>query len=172
MTKKKTEPVARKTAADEAFDSGEALVRAWEINDRINAYLLENLDDGAWRAEPPGGRGRTIAAIAAHMHNVRVMWLKMTKAAGVPAQLDRFTVTRKQAIAALAESTKALADVLSASLAGGGRVRGFKPDVVSFFGYLVAHDAHHRGQISAQARQVGFPLTKQVTFGMWEWGTR
>jgi hypothetical protein len=29
----------------------------------------------AWNAEPPGGKGRTIAAIAAHMHNVRHMWL-------------------------------------------------------------------------------------------------
>ncbi len=169
---KKT-PARRAAAASAApFDSREALVRAWEINGRINAYLLEAIDERAWRADPPGGKGRTIAAIAAHMHNVRVMWLKMTKAGGPPAQLDRTSVTPGQAIAALAESTEAIARLLSAAAAGNGRVPAFKPDVVSFFGYLVAHDAHHRGQISAQARQVGFPLDKKVTFGMWEWGRR
>ena len=76
--------MARKGADSEGFDSAEALVRAWETNDRINAYLIENLDERAWRAEPPGGKGRTIAAIAAHMHNVRVMWLKAAKGAVVP----------------------------------------------------------------------------------------
>ena len=173
IKKKKTEPAPRKPAAGSAaFDSGDALIRAWAINDRINAYLFETLDEGAWRAEPPGGKGRTIAAIAAHMHNVRVMWLKTTKIAGVPAQLDRFTVTRAQAVAAMAESTQELGRVLSTAIAANGRVRGFRPDVLSFFGYLVAHDGHHRGQIAAQARQVGFPLSAPTTIGMWEWGKR
>ncbi len=173
--------MARKNASTEAkaalggapsFDVGTSLMRAWDINSRINAYLLENVVDSAWRAEPPGGKGRTIAAIAAHMHNVRVMWLKMVKADVVPDQLDRTTVTPRQAVAALAQSTKALASVLGRAAAADGRVRGFRPDVMAFFGYLVAHDAHHRGQIATQARQAGFPLAKEVTFGMWEWGKR
>ncbi len=164
--------MARKSASSQPFDASAALVRAWETNDRSNAYLIEGLDEAAWRAEPPDGKGRTIAAVAAHMHNVRVMWLKMVKAAGVPDQLNRATVTRKQAVSALGESTKALADVLGAALASDGRVRGFKPDAAGFFGYLVAHDAHHRGQIAMRARQVGFPISQQVTFGMWEWGKR
>lgn len=45
------------------------------------------------------GKGRTIAAIVAHMHNVRVMWLKAVKAAEIPGQLDRSTVTPAQAMA-------------------------------------------------------------------------
>ena len=53
-----------------------------------------------------------------------------------------------------------------------GKVKGFQPDVVGMFAYLLSHDAHHRGQISALARQLGHPLPKQATFGMWEWGSR
>ena len=34
-----------------------------------------------------------------------------------------------------------------------GRVKGFRPDVAGFLGYLIAHDAHHRGQITMLARQ-------------------
>ena len=53
-----------------------------------------------------------------------------------------------------------------------GRVKNFKPDAASFLAYLLAHDAHHRGQISMLARQLGQTLPQSVNFGMWEWGTR
>jgi uncharacterized damage-inducible protein DinB len=149
----------------------EALLRAFDTNDRINQYLLESLSDAAWTAHPPGGKGRTIAAIAAHMHNVRVMWLKAAKWADVPEQLAR-DVTRAAAAEAFARSRDALAAVLADALAGEGRVKGFRPDAAGFFGYLVAHDAHHRGQIAMQARQVGHPISQKAMFGMWEWGSR
>jgi uncharacterized damage-inducible protein DinB len=57
------------------IDQKQSLLDAWATNERINQYLLEHLDEDAWRAEPPGGKGRTIAAIFAHIHNVRHMWL-------------------------------------------------------------------------------------------------
>jgi len=62
--------------------------------------------------------------------------------------------------------------VLKGALESDGRVKGFRPDVAGFFGYLIAHDAHHRGQIWMLARQVGHPLPQKAMFGMWEWGTR
>ena len=147
------------------------MLRALAINSRITDYLVENLDAQAWRAEPPGGKGRTVAAIVAHIHNVRVMWLKMAKGK-IPAQLDRLTVTVPQARKALSESHAALEGLIEASLKSDGRIRGFKPDAAAFIGYLMAHDAHHRGQISQLARQVGFPISQSAMFGMWEWGKR
>jgi uncharacterized damage-inducible protein DinB len=53
-----------------------------------------------------------------------------------------------------------------------GKVKGFKPDVGSFLAYLLAHDAHHRGQITMLARQLGHPVSQSAMFGIWEWGTR
>jgi uncharacterized damage-inducible protein DinB len=150
-----------------------AVLHAWATSDAITRYLVEQLDESVWSAPPPGGKGRTIAAIAAHLHNVRVMWLKAADAAHPPpAQLDRHTVTRAQALDALRESHDALRRVLGASLAGDGRVKGFKPDVVGFLGYLVAHEAHHRGQMTMLARQLGHPISQGAMFGMWEWGSR
>lgn len=155
------------------FSPNEALLTAFDTNDRINQYLLENLPAEAWRAEPPDGKGRTIAAIAAHMHNVRVMWLKAAaKGSKIPEQLDRSSVTVAQASKAFEQSRAALSVVFKAALESDGRVKGFRPDVAGFFGYLVAHDAHHRGQICMLARQVGHPLPQKAMFGMWEWGTR
>ncbi|MGA7558051.1 MAG: DinB family protein [Terriglobales bacterium] len=161
MPKKSTAP----------FVLADALLSAFDTNERINHYLLENLPADAWRAEPPGKKGRDVAGVVAHMHNVRVMWLKATKGK-VPEQLDRFTVTPAQARKALDASRAALREVLHASLETNGRIKGFRPDVAGFFAYLVAHDAHHRGQIAMLARQAGHPIPQKAMFGMWEWGVR
>ena len=150
-----------------------ALIKAFGTNNRINQYLIENIPPADWRAKPPDGKGRTIAAIVAHMHNVRVMWLKASaKGTAIPAQLEKATVTPEQAVRALDQSCQALSDVMTRALEANGRIKGFRPDVAGFFGYLIAHDAHHRGQIAMLARQTGHPLPQKVMFGMWEWGSR
>ena len=149
-----------------------ALLNALDTNHRISLYLIENLPAEAWRAEPPGGKGRTVAAIVAHLHNVRVMWLKAAKAEDIPDQLERATVTPAQAMRALESSRAALQNLCRQALQTDGRIRGFRPDVAGFVGYLIAHDAHHRGQIAMLARQLGYPLPQQAMFGMWEWGRR
>jgi uncharacterized damage-inducible protein DinB len=149
-----------------------ALLNAFNTNNRINHYLVDNLPPAAWKAKPPDGKGRTIGALIAHMHNVRVMWLKAAKAEEVPEQLDRATVTPTQALRGLEKSRHALSVVISGALDGNGRIRNFRPDVAGFIGYLIAHDAHHRGQITMLARQLGHPLPQKAMFGMWEWGSR
>jgi uncharacterized damage-inducible protein DinB len=150
-----------------------ALLNAFNTNNRINQYLIDSIPPAAWRAKPPDGKGRTVAAIVAHMHNVRVMWLKVAaKGSKIPGQLDRAKVTPGQALRAIEHSRLALSVVISGALESDGRVRGFRPDVAGFVAYLVAHDAHHRGQIAMLARQVGHPLPQKAMFGMWEWGSR
>lgn len=150
----------------------ESILRAFATNERINQYLLEHLSDEAWRAQLPEKKGRNIAEIAAHMHSVRLMWIKAArKDAALPDKFDPATATRRDAMRSFGESHRLLADVLREGLAA-GRVKGFTPDAVGFFSYLVAHDAHHRGQIASLAKRLGHPLPKQAEFGMWEWGSR
>ena len=152
------------------FDPNQAIVRAWTINDAITRYLLDYIDPDIWDAEPPQGKGRTIAAIFAHIHNVRGMWLKAAVAPVVPEKLEPKTCTTAEVRASLLARGAACRELIERSLRDGGRVKGFKPDVVSFLGYLIAHDAHHRGQIGMLARQLGKPIAKEAMFGMWEWG--
>lgn len=149
-----------------------SLLNALDTNNRINLYLIENLPAEAWNAKLPDGKGRTIAAIVAHMHNVRVMWLKASKAQDIPEQLERATVTLAQATRALESSRAALHKVCREALETDGRIKGFRPDVAGFIGYLIAHDAHHRGQIAMLARQLGHPIPQKAVFGIWEWGQR
>jgi len=153
-------------------DLGASLLSALATSERITQYLLEALPADAWRAETPG-EGRTIAAVAAHLHNVRLMWLKAAaKGTKLPAQLDKSKVTKDQARKGLAASHASIAKLVQASLASGGKVKNFPPDVAAFVAYLISHDAHHRGQICMLARQVGHRLENQVIFGMWEWNKR
>ena len=162
-----------KTRETTPFVLSEALLNAYATNDKITRYLVENLADEVWTAEPPGGKGRTVAAIVSHIHNVRVMWLKAAaKGSKIPDQLDRHTVTRQQALNALAASRDAISALLKQALATDGRIKGFKPDAAGFIGYLISHDAHHRGQVTMLARQAGHPVSQKVMFGMWEWGSR
>lgn len=174
-TTRRSSPDPVGTSAKLTFTSqlSTALIKAFDTNNRINQYLIDSVAPAAWKAKPTDGKGRTIAAIVAHMHNVRVMWLKVSaKGTGIPAQLDRATVTPAQAVHALEHSRQALSELIGRALETDGRIKGFRPDVAGFLGYLIAHDAHHRGQIAMLARQLGHPLPQKINFGMWEWGSR
>ena len=162
---------AKKEAAP--FNAIDALLNAHATNNRINLFLIENVPDAGWRAKPAGGKGRDVASIVAHMHNVRLMWLKAAGAKGaMPDKLDGDAITKKEAAAGLEASWRALDALLRDSLTTDGRIKGFKPDAASFIAYLLAHDAHHRGQISMLVRQLGNPLPQSAMYGLWEWGTR
>ena len=92
------------------LDLKQSLLEAYAVNERLNQYLLENLDAAAWNAEPPGGKGRSIAAIAAHMHNVRHMWLAVAaKGKPLPDKLDRATVSRPAFTGRSASAARTLA---------------------------------------------------------------
>jgi|SRR5579863_2688334 len=160
-------------AKSSGLDFKQSLLNTFLINERANQLLLENVAPQAWEAPPPTGRGRSIADIAAHIHNVRLMWLAAAdKSAKVPAKLDADKASRKEIQAGLKASAAAIQALIQKGLADpAGRVPNFRPDVVAFVGYLVSHDSHHRGQISMLARQVGHPVPPKAGFGLWEWGS-
>jgi uncharacterized damage-inducible protein DinB len=89
------------------------LLEAYAVNERLNQYLLEKLDDAAWNAEPPGRQRAHHRRHGAHMHNVRHMWLAVAaKGKPLPDKLDRATVGRKEAMQALAKSAECCARLL------------------------------------------------------------
>lgn len=51
-------------------------------------------------------------------------------------------------------------------------LKRFKPHSVAFLGYLISHESHHRGQIVLSLKQAGFPVSRKVAYGIWEWGTK
>ena len=157
---------------------GRTAVKMFAANDRMNQLLIEHLDPAAWKAKPPG-KMRTIAAIFTHMHNVRTKWVRLTAPhLKVPAQLHRATCTPQQARAGLAESAARCMEMLAEALgASGKRVDKFRRDAlapkwpvgVEMLCYMLAHEAHHRGQVCMLAHQFGFVLPYKASDGIWNW---
>ena len=152
----------------------EQLLESWAIHDRINHYLLAGVPEGAL-GDVSASKGRTVAEQFAHIHNVRLMWLK----ASAPELLEGLEKIEKESAGdaarlgeALTASAAAVAELLGRSFAAGGRVKGFKPHAIAFLAYLISHESHHRGQIALTLKQAGHPLDRKVAFGIWEWGSR
>jgi uncharacterized damage-inducible protein DinB len=159
------------------------LLETYAINDDMNQLLLAHLDRRAWRAQPPGVSsrgGRTIAAIFAHMHNRRLVWLKGSAPhLKRPAALDPHRCSMKQTAAALKKSGAQCARMLTEALSDDPKHRVttfFRDDWMpiwpagsAMFCYMFAHEAHHRGQILMLAHQLGYRLPAQAAGGIWWW---
>ena len=85
------------------------LLEAFLRSARVTEYLVSALPQALWRMAPPSGRGRTIAAIVAHVQGVRRTFARMGGARPGPPSLDRKTVTVSEARKALRQSTDQLA---------------------------------------------------------------
>jgi uncharacterized damage-inducible protein DinB len=158
--------------SDQAIPSpADAVLRSFSIHNRVHLYLLDALPAEVWDAPPPGGKGRTLPALVSHIHKVRLMYLEAAKWKEKPAELTK-TTTIPEAKLALEASAKAVVDWLNPILHGEAKVSGFKPDAWAFVAYLIAHEAHHRGQMVLLARQLGHPIDKATSYGLWEWGAR
>ena len=154
--------------------ANDALLETWQIHDRINLYLLDAIDPASL-VSYSASKGRSVGEQFAHIHNVRLMWLK---SAAPELTKDLTKVEKEQAgdkkllHKSLIDSGAAIGTLLTTALETGGKVKGFKPHASAFLGYLISHESHHRGQIALSLKQAGKPLDKKIGYGMWEWGVR
>ncbi|MBN8569363.1 MAG: hypothetical protein J0M18_07005 [Ignavibacteria bacterium] len=153
----------------------EQLIETFGINNRINIYLLTSLNE-EYLKDRAGSKGRSVGEQFAHIHNVRLMWLKAS-APELMQGLNKIEkenpVTRELLEKELKASGEAIKKLIEQSYKErDGKVKGFKPHCAAFVGYLISHDSHHRGQIMLALKQSGHPVDKKIQFGLWEWGVR
>src|SRR5438270_6513432 len=118
-------------------------LETWEIHNRINLYLLDAIE-AAHLKDHSASKGRSVGEQFAHIHNVRLMWLK----AAAPdllkglAKIEAHQAKDKKLLQnSLSASGRAMNALLSQSVAAGGKVKGFKPHVSAFLGYLISHES-------------------------------
>src|SRR5882672_7176366 len=94
------------------------IVETWEIHNRINLYVLDAIGPDSLSDVSPA-KGRTVGELFAHLHNVRLMWLK----AAAPDSLKNLKKIEKTEAGqkdllrkSLVESASAIGSMLKDSL--------------------------------------------------------
>ena len=153
----------------------EQILEAWRINNRINLYLIDWIDDEGWTSTMSARGGRDVARQFAHLHNVRLAWLEVS-ARDLLKGLKKFEAKvspAKPAVkSALEASGVGIERLLERGIDNGGALKGFKRGVVPALGYLIAHDAHHRGSILLTLKLSGHKVDPEAQYGIWEWEKR
>jgi uncharacterized damage-inducible protein DinB len=57
---------------------------------------------------------------------------------------------------------------LEASFDTDAKIKGFKRGLIPFLGYLIHHEAHHRGSI-LQTLKYKNCIPSELKYGLWEW---
>lgn len=156
-----------------SLDPEKEIIDTWNISNRINLYMLDAIPPEAL-TDMSASKGRNVAQQFAHVHNVRLMWLKVSGPEFIEGidKIEKETTADKKLLArSLKQSGKAMEALFKKAIKE-GKVKSFKPHVTAFLGYVLAHESQHRGQIALALKQSGHTLDKKIAYGIWEWGVR
>ena len=154
------------------------LIDTWQINNRMNLLLMDNITDAGMQRSLSTRGGRMVYLQLVHVHNVRMQWLeicakdifKKYKTLDKGAAFDRKALCK-----AFEDSAKGIEELLARSWDDGGKVKGFskgpggKKGVITMLGYFISHESHHRGNILLTLKQSGEKIPDTVKWGLWEW---
>src|ERR671912_1538178 len=104
----------------------EQLLETWEIHNRINLYLLDSIPP-EHLGDLSASKGRTVGEQIAHIHNVRLMWLKQAapELLGKLAKIEKEQAIKKPTLEnALKDSALAIKMLLVKSIQSGGKIKG------------------------------------------------
>jgi uncharacterized damage-inducible protein DinB len=150
--------------------SAEDLIEAWQIQSRVNDRLLDLLEE-AHMGDAYAPLTRDVTKTLHHLHNTRLLWLD--SAGHLPSDVRRIDKRAEPRLAAiragLAASSAAMAEFIR-HCGETGVVPGFQRSPAAFVAYLVAHEAHHRGQVIVALRLRGHKLSHAQVEALWEWG--
>jgi uncharacterized damage-inducible protein DinB len=150
----------------------EQLIETWEINNRVTLLLLANLDEKALQQTLSARGGRTAGQQLAHVYAVRRGWIEIADKkllAELPPIEREDGHDKALLIEGFTKSAAALTAIIRQSGGNDGKVKGFKRGIIPLVGYMIAHEAHHRGSLLLTLKQSGFKLNDELRWGIWDW---
>ncbi len=146
------------------------ILEAWRTNNKINLYLIDEISKEGMLSTLSTRGGRTVAGQFGHVHTNRV-WQLEKRAKDLAEGLVKFPPkippSKAELKKAFAASGKAVEKYLVGVLEGTPKRKGFRKGIFSTFGYLIAHESHHRGAILLTIKQCGHNVGKDAQYGIW-----
>ena len=154
------------------------LIEAWGIHNHLLLYLVDWLPEEGLQAvtllktgQP--ARGRNVARILSHLHEVRCSKLESSAAgvAGVPRFAGSYEGGQKELRQALELSGQLVAGEVRSAVEESRSIKGWKRSPAVWIAYLIAHESHHRGQIAQALKQSGVRPPQEISYSSWGyWG--
>lgn len=148
------------------------IVETWYINHRCNLLLLNALSNDALELTTSKRGGGSVGHQLAHLYNVRYWRLevyhkKLIADLATVKSEDEKTIDFLKNLHEV--SAERIAVMLKESIEKGGALKGFKRGLIPFLGYILSHEAHHRGNILLTLKNCSYKLPETMKFGLWEW---
>ncbi len=147
------------------------ILEVWRIHEEINTFFLQRLPDEGFAAltllkNGQPSKGRTVARVFAHLHEVRVLHLNRDSSKDVPRFETGASPGRSQLIEAFAAGSLGVEKRLTQIVECRDRIKDRTG--LALLGYLISHESHHRGQILLACKQSGVRLSDEFRFGIWQ----
>jgi Uncharacterized protein conserved in bacteria len=148
------------------------IIETWMINNRVNLMLINAISNKDMECTLSKKGGRTVALQFAHLHNLRLWHMEnyAKKLMNGLSEINKDEIITKEILTdKLSASADAIAEWIGKGIDDYGKIKGFKRGVIPMLGYLLAHEAHHRGNIILTLKQCGHKIPQEVQYGIWDW---
>ena len=148
------------------------VIETWQIHNRVMLMTLDHIPEDLYETtQNPRGGGK-VGSQLAHIYNVRFWRLEKIDKSLIEGldTIKKEDPRTKEDLRSLYEySSEQIEKVISASLENDGKVKSFKRGIVPMIGYMISHEAHHRGNTLHTLKIGGFKVPMDLKYGIWEW---
>jgi uncharacterized damage-inducible protein DinB len=150
----------------------EQLLAAWRTNNKINLFLIDRISPAGMKCTLSKRGGRNVVRQFAHIHNNRI-WQLEGRAKELAEGMYKFDTaeepTKQKLKAEMNRSAKAIEQFFADIHERLPKRKTFKKGVVAHLGYLISHEAHHRGSILLTIKECGHNLASTDRYKIWDW---